>query len=57
MQFPVSNIKYNITNGACIPEVNPASPTYITVGDGGNIEGLAIGWVFILRMWPFLRLL
>lgn len=42
--FPVSNIKYNITNGACIPEVNPASPTYITVGDGGNIEGLAIGF-------------
>lgn len=40
-QFPVSNIKYNITNGLCTPKVDSTSPTYITIGDGGNIEGLA----------------
>jgi hypothetical protein len=39
--FPVSNVLYNITNGVCIPKLNPAAPTYITIGDGGNIEGLA----------------
>ncbi|KAH8964065.1 hypothetical protein BDL97_04G044600 [Sphagnum fallax] len=37
--FPVSNILYNITNGLCIPELNPAAPTYIVIGDGGNNEG------------------
>lgn len=39
--FPVTNIKYNITNSICSPDVNPSGPTYITIGDGGNIEGPA----------------
>jgi len=41
LQYPVSNIKYNITNAICTPIIDPASPVYITIGDGGNIEGLA----------------
>ncbi|EPS60425.1 hypothetical protein M569_14376, partial [Genlisea aurea] len=36
-----SNIAYNITNGLCTPVGNPSAPVYITIGDGGNIEGLA----------------
>jgi hypothetical protein len=42
--YPVSNIKYNITNGICTPQVDPTAPTYITIGDGGNIEGLAANY-------------
>ncbi|GMY05714.1 purple acid phosphatase 2-like [Fagus crenata] len=38
----VSNIKYNITNGLCTPEFDPSAPVYITIGDGGNHEGLYI---------------
>ncbi|VVA30449.1 PREDICTED: purple acid [Prunus dulcis] len=38
----VSNIAYNIENGKCSPVVKDQSaPVYITIGDGGNIEGLA----------------
>lgn len=37
----VSNAKYNITNGACKPELDAAAPIYITIGDGGNSEGIA----------------
>ncbi|GLJ05565.1 hypothetical protein SUGI_0020330 [Cryptomeria japonica] len=37
----VSNVAYNITNGECTPVFNSSSPVYITIGDGGNIEGLA----------------
>ncbi|KAJ0024511.1 hypothetical protein Pint_09041 [Pistacia integerrima] len=37
----ISNIAYNITNGDCTPISNPSAPVYITVGDGGNCEGLA----------------
>ncbi|XP_031269141.1 purple acid phosphatase 2-like [Pistacia vera] len=36
----ISNIAYNITNGDCTPISNPSAPVYITVGDGGNCEGL-----------------
>ncbi|KAE9447282.1 hypothetical protein C3L33_20794, partial [Rhododendron williamsianum] len=36
-----SNIAYNITNGLCTPVKNTSAPVYITIGDGGNIEGLA----------------
>ncbi|KAG6496908.1 purple acid phosphatase-like [Zingiber officinale] len=39
--FRVSNIAYNITNGECSPIADQSAPVYITVGDGGNIEGLA----------------
>ncbi|ONK75734.1 uncharacterized protein A4U43_C03F19980 [Asparagus officinalis] len=37
----VSNIAYNIVNGECMPTPDPSAPVYITIGDGGNIEGLA----------------
>ncbi|GAB2291777.1 prolyl aminopeptidase [Dionaea muscipula] len=37
----VSNIKYNITNNLCTPIKDELAPVYITIGDGGNIEGLA----------------
>ncbi|WRX14997.1 Calcineurin-like phosphoesterase domain [Theobroma cacao] len=37
----VSNIAYNIVNGICTPVKNQSAPVYITIGDGGNIEGLA----------------
>lgn len=37
----VSNIAYNIVNGLCIPVHDQSAPVYITIGDGGNLEGLA----------------
>lgn len=37
----VSNIGYNIVNGKCNPVEDKSAPIYITIGDGGNIEGLA----------------
>ncbi|KAK4477131.1 hypothetical protein RD792_016342 [Penstemon davidsonii] len=37
----VSNIAYNIVNGKCSPVNDQSAPVYITIGDGGNIEGLA----------------
>ncbi|KAI9118014.1 hypothetical protein K1719_010346 [Acacia pycnantha] len=37
----VSNIAYNIVNGLCKPMNDQSAPVYITIGDGGNIEGLA----------------
>ncbi|KAJ4809274.1 Purple acid phosphatase [Rhynchospora pubera] len=37
----ISNIAYNITNGQCSPVPDKNAPVYITIGDGGNIEGLA----------------
>ncbi|KAJ3674678.1 hypothetical protein LUZ60_005294 [Juncus effusus] len=37
----IANIAYNITNGLCMPTANQNAPVYITIGDGGNIEGLA----------------
>ncbi|XXG81384.1 hypothetical protein AAC387_Pa09g2034 [Persea americana] len=37
----VSNIEYSIVNGKCTPVSNPSAPVYITIGDGGNIEGRA----------------
>jgi len=36
----ISNIDYNITNANCLPVSNINAPVYITIGDGGNIEGL-----------------
>ena len=38
----VSNIAYNIINGMCAPVKDQFAPIYITIGDGENIEGLAI---------------
>ncbi|CAM8911647.1 unnamed protein product [Rhodiola kirilowii] len=37
----VSNIKYNVVNGLCQPTKDNDAPVYITIGDGGNLEGLA----------------
>uniref|UniRef100_A0A7C9A4L0 Purple acid phosphatase n=1 Tax=Opuntia streptacantha TaxID=393608 RepID=A0A7C9A4L0_OPUST len=37
----ISNIAYNIVNGKCSPIEDQSAPIYITVGDGGNLEGLA----------------
>ncbi|KAL7188524.1 hypothetical protein ACSBR1_038396 [Camellia fascicularis] len=37
----ISNIKYNITNGLSLPVRDINAPVYITIGDGGNMEGIA----------------
>ncbi|KAL6337796.1 hypothetical protein AAG906_039763 [Vitis piasezkii] len=41
----VSNIAYNIINGMCAPVKDQFAPIYITIGDGENIEGLAINMI------------
>lgn len=41
LQKRFSNVKYNITNGLATPVYDPSAPVYITIGDGGNMEGLA----------------
>ncbi|KAF9607630.1 hypothetical protein IFM89_037558 [Coptis chinensis] len=35
----VSNIAYNVVNGICTPISDQSAPVYITIGDGGNLEG------------------
>lgn len=37
----ISNVKFNITNGLSTPVKDLNAPIYITIGDGGNIEGIA----------------
>ncbi|KAH7661239.1 Acid phosphatase protein [Dioscorea alata] len=37
----ISNIAYNIVNGNCRAIADLSAPVYITIGDGGNLEGLA----------------
>ncbi|KAJ7569040.1 hypothetical protein O6H91_01G059000 [Diphasiastrum complanatum] len=37
----ISNVAYNITNKACTPVFDNSAPVYVTIGDGGNIEGIA----------------
>ncbi|XP_031127284.1 purple acid phosphatase 2 [Ipomoea triloba] len=37
----ISNVAYNIVNGKCTPVRDQSAPIYITIGDGGNLEGLA----------------
>lgn len=39
--YRISNIAYNIVNGRCKPVPDQSAPVYITIGDGGNLEGLA----------------
>lgn len=39
--FRISNIHYNVTSGDPYPIPDKSAPVYITVGDGGNQEGLA----------------
>ncbi|KAM3261458.1 hypothetical protein ACQJBY_052238 [Aegilops geniculata] len=36
-----SNVAYNIVNGKATPVRNMDAPVYVTIGDGGNIEGIA----------------
>ncbi|XP_009335656.2 purple acid phosphatase 2 [Pyrus x bretschneideri] len=36
----ISNVAYNISNGLCTPISDRSAPVYITIGDGGNLEGL-----------------
>lgn len=37
----ISNVAYNIVNMECNPVPDQSAPVYITIGDGGNQEGLA----------------
>ncbi|CAH8352950.1 unnamed protein product [Eruca vesicaria subsp. sativa] len=37
----ISNIAYNVVNGICTPVKDQSAPIYITIGDGGNHEGLS----------------
>lgn len=39
--YRISNIDYEVSDGERYPVPNEAAPIYITVGDGGNQEGLA----------------
>jgi hypothetical protein len=39
--YRISNINYNVSAGDCYPVPDESAPVYITVGDGGNQEGLA----------------
>ncbi|KAL4397842.1 hypothetical protein HN51_002376 [Arachis hypogaea] len=39
--YRYSNVDYNITSGHRYPVPDKSAPIYITVGDGGNQEGLA----------------
>lgn len=40
-QYRISNIQYNVSSGDRNPVPDRSAPLYITVGDGGNQEGLA----------------
>ncbi|KMZ73685.1 Purple acid phosphatase [Zostera marina] len=44
--YRVSNIAYNVVNGKCTPVFDESAPVYITIGDGGNLEGLATNMTF-----------
>ena len=39
--YRISNIKYNASSGSSNPVPDKSAPVYVTVGDGGNQEGLA----------------
>ncbi|XP_059289647.1 bifunctional purple acid phosphatase 26 [Lycium ferocissimum] len=39
--YRISNIHYNVSSGDAYPVPDKRAPVYITVGDGGNCEGLA----------------
>lgn len=45
IQERISNIAYNIVNGLCTPISDQSAPVYITIGDGGNLEGLVTKYV------------
>lgn len=59
----MSNIAYNVVNGLCTPRSDQSAPVYITIGDGGNLEGLIKSYsramifiLFDLISLPFLIL-
>ncbi|GAV60536.1 Metallophos domain-containing protein/Metallophos_C domain-containing protein [Cephalotus follicularis] len=39
--YRISNMDYNVTSGVRYPVPDQSAPVYLTVGDGGNLEGLA----------------
>lgn len=41
LQYRISNIRYNVSSGDRYPVPDRSAPVYVTVGDGGNQEGLA----------------
>ncbi|KAJ0618515.1 putative Acid phosphatase [Helianthus annuus] len=41
----VSNIAYNIENRLCTSKMDASAPVHITIGDGGNQEGLLYEYV------------
>ncbi|GJN17549.1 hypothetical protein PR202_gb04626 [Eleusine coracana subsp. coracana] len=41
VQNRILNIAYNVVNGLCTPIPDQSALVYITIGDGGNQEGLA----------------
>ena len=41
LQYRISNIRYNVSSGDRYPVPDKSAPVYVTVGDGGNQEGLA----------------
>ncbi|KAI4344198.1 hypothetical protein L6164_011449 [Bauhinia variegata] len=43
--YRFSNVNYNITSGNRYPVADKSAPVYITVGDGGNQEGLAARFI------------
>ncbi|GJR03547.1 bifunctional purple acid phosphatase 26 [Tanacetum coccineum] len=44
--YRISKIHYNVTGGASYPIPDKSARVYITVGDGGNQEGLALSYSF-----------
>ncbi|XP_016650475.1 PREDICTED: purple acid phosphatase 2-like [Prunus mume] len=45
----VSNVAYNVVNANCTPVKDESAPVYVTVGDGGNLEGL---WTIMTEPQP-----
>ncbi|KAK7347114.1 hypothetical protein VNO80_21641 [Phaseolus coccineus] len=43
--YRYSNIDYNITGGRRYPVPDKSAPIYVTIGDGGNLEGLASSYL------------
>ncbi|KAL9660648.1 hypothetical protein QQ045_025465 [Rhodiola kirilowii] len=43
--YRISNVHYNVTSGFSYPVPDKSAPVYITVGDGGNQEGLDSGFM------------
>lgn len=41
LQYRISNLHFNVSTGDRYPVPDKSAPVYLTVGDGGNQEGLA----------------